>query len=156
MLLCLVAKTLLSCYGICDQSFWATASRHLHLCVLLVWRTLALCSLPGSPLQQRGCFDRALQHDTALHILSICRSQAREGNRGPAGGLITDALSLQAPVLKGGAALPQQRHNGGPRLGGRAGCPGALQQRLRRRSTCTATAGLCRLPPSVTRMIVVK
>ena len=71
-----------------DHISKSVLSQGLHLSVLRVWRTLALCRPPSNPLQQRRCFDGALQHGTALHMLPICCSPARVRSKRPAGGLI--------------------------------------------------------------------
>ena len=117
---------------------------------------LRVCPLCQVALQRRRRTVVALQRRHALHEHLVLHVGAHRGmcsshcSREPMGNLVVVAFCLQAAELKRGAALPQQRHNGGAGLGGSCGRPAG---RLQRSLVCTATRAPHSLPMQPSRSL---
>ena len=117
---------------------------------------LRVCTLCHIALQRRRRTAVALQRRHALREHLMLRVSAHRGvcsshcSWEPTGSLVVIAFCLQATVLKRGAALPQQRHDGGASLSGRSGRPAG---RLQRSLVCTATRTPHSLPMQSSRSL---
>ena len=115
---------------------------------------LKVCTSLHGALQQRRRMAVARQGVPGLHeylMLPVHRGMCSgHCSWEPTGSLVVIALRLQATVLKRGAALPQQRHDGRASLSGRRGRPAG---RLQRSLVCTATRAPHSLPVQPSRAL---